>query len=122
MPRYSASSVEHFGVVLLDHRQRVVRSVVLSTGTADASLSHPREVFRPAVVAAAARVVLFHNHPSGDPLPSKADRVMTRRLKIAGELLGIDVMDHIILGGQTYFSFREEARAAAEDDGEDSLL
>ncbi len=122
MPRYGGGAVERFGVVLLDHRQRVIRSLILSTGTAEASLSHPRDVFRPALVAGAARVVLFHNHPSGDPLPSQADRLMTGRMKIAGEVMGVDVMDHIILGGRTYFSFRDEWRAKAKGDGEDSLL
>jgi DNA repair protein RadC len=115
-PRYGGGAVERFGVVLLDQRQRVMRSLILSTGTAEASLSHPRDVFRPAVAAGAARIVLFHNHPSGDPLPSEADRLMTRRLRLAGEVMGIEVIDHVILGSRTYFSFRDEW------DGEDSLL
>jgi DNA repair protein RadC len=111
MPRYGGFAVERFGVVLFDYRQRVIRSQILSTGTAEASLSHPRDVFRTAVVAGAARVVLFHNHPSGDPLPSQADRVMTERLKLAGEIMGVEVMDHIILGNRAYFSFRTDGRA-----------
>ena len=123
MPRYGGFAVERFGIVLLDHQQRVMRSQILSTGTAEASVSHPREVFRPAVVAAAAKVVLFHNHPSGDPLPSQADRIVTARLQVAGEVMGIEVLDHIILGSRTFFSFRNEAAAKKrKGNGEDSLL
>jgi DNA repair protein RadC len=96
--------------VLLDQRQRVIRSVILSTGTAEASISHPRDVFRAAVLASASSLVLFHNHPSGDPLPSMTDRIITRQLVAAGELMSIDVIDHIILGGTTYFSFKEESK------------
>ena len=66
------------------------------------------KLFRVAMLASASHVVVFHNHPSGDPMPSAADRVMTRRLRLAGELIGIDLMDHIILGSTTYFSFRQE--------------
>ena len=109
MPRYGGFAVERFGVVLLDQKQRVIRSLILSTGTADASVSHPRDVFRAAVLASATSVVVFHNHPSGDPLPSGADRLITRRLVDAGEVMGIEVMDHIILGSRTYFSFKEES-------------
>ena len=105
-----ASAVERFGVMLLDQKQRVIRSVILSTGTVESSISHPRDVFRAAVLASASSVVVFHNHPSGDPLPSAPDRFMTRRLMEAGEVMGIEVMDHIILGGKTYFSFKEESK------------
>jgi DNA repair protein RadC len=107
-PRYSGFGVERFGVLLLDQKQRVIRSEIVSTGTMEANITHPREVFRIAMLAAASHVVLFHNHPSGDPLPSPADRMMTRRMQIAGEMIGIDVMDHIILGSGTFFSFRQE--------------
>jgi DNA repair protein RadC len=110
MPRYGGGAVERFGVVLLDQRRRVLRSVILSTGTAEASICHPRDVFRAAVLASASSVVVFHNHPSGDPMPSAADRVVTRQLVDAGELMSIDVIDHIILGATTYFSFKEESK------------
>lgn len=110
LPRYGGGAVERFGVVLLDQKQRVIRSAILSTGTAEASISHPRDVFRAAVLASASSVAVFHNHPSGDPLPSAADRVMTRQLVDAGELMSIPVIDHIILGGTTYFSFKEESK------------
>jgi len=108
MPRYSGFGVERFGVMLLDQKFRVIRSVILSTGTIESSVSHPRDVFRVAMLAGASHVVVFHNHPSGDPAPSASDRLMTRRLTLAGELVGISVMDHIILGGTTFFSFRAE--------------
>lgn len=99
--------VECFLAILLDSRHRVVRDVELSTGTLTASLVHPREVFRPALQEAAAALVLVHNHPSGDPAPSAEDRAVTRRLAEAGELLGIRVLDHVIVGEQGFFSFRD---------------
>ena len=102
------SAVERFGVLLLDQKQRVIRSVILSTGTVEACVSHPRDLFRVAMLAAASFVVAFHNHPSGDPTPSVHDRILTKRLRSAGELIGIELMDHIILGGDTFFSFRAE--------------
>jgi DNA repair protein RadC len=108
-PRYAGFGVERFGVMLLDQKQRVIRSVILSTGTIESSISHPRDMFRVAMLARASFVVAFHNHPSGDPSPSVADRMMTRRLFEAGEVVGIALMDHIILGGGgTFFSFRAE--------------
>ncbi len=110
LPRYGGGPVERFGAVLLDQKQRVIRSVILSSGTAEASICHPRDVFRAAVLASASAVAVFHNHPSGDPLPSAADRVVTRQLVDAGELMNIEVIDHIILGSATYFSFKEESK------------
>ena len=107
-PRYAGFGVERFGVMLLDQKQRVIRSVILSTGTIESSISHPRDMFRVAMLAHASHVVAFHNHPSGDPLPSVADRLITRRLLEAGELIGITLLDHIILGGGSHFSFRAE--------------
>jgi DNA repair protein RadC len=107
-PRYSGFGVERFGVLLLDQKQRVIRSEIVSIGTVEANITHPRDVFRVAMLASASHVVLFHNHPSGDPLPSPADRVMTRKMQVAGEMIGIDVMDHIILGGGSFYSFRQE--------------
>jgi len=107
-PRYAGFGVERFGVMLLDQKQRVIRAVILTTGTVEASVSHPRDLFRVAMLASASYVVAFHNHPSGDPAPSTQDRIMTKRLQFAGELIGIGLMDHIILGGQTFFSFKAE--------------
>lgn len=107
-PRYSGFGVERFGVLLLDQKHRVIRSEIVSIGTVEANITHPRDVFRVAIAASASHVVLFHNHPSGDPLPSPADRMMTRRMQIAGDMIGIDVIDHIILGRGTFFSFKQE--------------
>jgi DNA repair protein RadC len=107
-PRYAGYAVERFGVMLLDQKQRVIRSEILSTGTIESSISNPRDMFRVAMLAQASFVVAFHNHPSGDPAPSISDRLITRRLRDAGELIGITLMDHIILGGTSFFSFRAE--------------
>lgn len=110
MPRYSGFGVERFGVMLLDQKQRVIRTTVISTGTLDSSVAHPREVFRAAAVASASSVVVFHNHPSGDPSPSPEDRLVTQRLALAGEVMGIELGDHIILGDRTFYSFKEELK------------
>lgn len=93
--------VEHFQVALLNTRRRLIRMENLSQGTLDTILVHPREVFRAAIAAGAAAVILVHNHPSGDPTPSDADIKVTRDLIRAGQLLKIDVVDHIILGHRT---------------------
>jgi DNA repair protein RadC len=108
MPQYGSGPVEQFGIVLLDTKHRVLRTTVLSVGTLDASIVHPREIFREAAAGGAAAIVLFHNHPSGDPEPSREDRRLTERLIAAGLVMGIDVLDHIILGDARYFSFREK--------------
>ena len=108
LPQYSNGAVEQFGIVLLDTKHRVLRTTILSVGTLDASIVHPREIFREAATGGAAAIVLFHNHPSGDPEPSRDDRRLTERLIAAGILMGIDVIDHIILGDGRYFSFREK--------------
>jgi len=110
IPEFGAASVEQFGVLLLDTRHRVLRTKVLSVGTLDASVVHPREVFREAVAGGAAALILFHNHPSGDPMPSRDDEALTRRLMAAGDLMGIDVVDHLVLADTRYFSFRETGR------------
>jgi DNA repair protein RadC len=110
LPEYGAFAVERFGVVLLDTRHRVLRTKVLSVGTIDASLVHPREVFREAVGAGASGLILFHNHPSGDPMPSPEDEALTRRLVAAGELMGIQVVDHLVLTDTHYLSFKEAGR------------
>jgi len=94
--------------VLLDTRHRVLRTTVVSVGTLDASIVHPREIFREATAAGAAALVLFHNHPSGDPEPSPDDVKLTQRLIAAGVLMGIDVIDHVILGDVRYCSLREK--------------
>lgn len=107
MPRYAARSVEQFGIVLLDTRHRVLRSALLAMGTSNSSVVEPRDVFREAAVGGAAAIVVFHNHPSGDPVPSPEDVDLTRRLVAAGVLIGIDVVDHVVLGDVRYWSFKE---------------
>lgn len=101
------SRKEQFLVLLLDGKNRIARKVMVSEGSLNQSIVHPREVFAPAVRESAAAVILIHNHPSGDPNPSREDREITRRLKEAGELLGIKVLDHLIIGDGSYFSFVE---------------
>ena len=108
MPHYGNRPVEQFGIVLLDTKHKVLRTTVLSVGTLDASIVHPREIFREATAGGAAAIVLFHNHPSGDPAPSPEDKRLTERMIAAGVVMGIDVLDHIILGDARYFSFREK--------------
>jgi DNA repair protein RadC len=108
LPVYGNRPVEQFGVVLLDTKHRVMRTSVVTVGTLDASIVHPREIFREATAAGAAAIVVFHNHPSGDPEPSAEDIALTRRLIAAGVLMGIEVIDHVILANVRYCSMREE--------------
>jgi len=89
---------EEFLIATLDTKLYVRRVVRITRGTLDASLVHPREVFRPAIMDCAAAILLIHNHPSGDPTPSPQDRQITDRLKTCGETLGIQVIDHIVMG------------------------
>jgi DNA repair protein RadC len=107
MPRFGGRSVEQFGIVLLDTKFRVIRAAVLATGTLNSTIVQPREVYRAATIGGAAAIVVFHNHPSGDPTPSPEDVDLTRRLAAAGVLIGIDLVDHLILGDGKYWSFKE---------------
>jgi DNA repair protein RadC len=107
LPRYGARPVETFGILALDVRHRLKREAVISVGCLTSSLVHPREVFQEAVVARAAALVLFHNHPSGDPEPSAEDIALTRRLASAGTLMGIEILDHLILGAGRHVSLKE---------------
>jgi DNA repair protein RadC len=107
LPQYGNAEVEQFGIVMLDTKHRVIRVRVLSIGSLDATVVHPREVFREAASAAAAAIVLFHNHPSGDPAPSDDDIALTKRLIRAGDLMGIVVLDHVIVAENSYASLRE---------------
>ncbi len=107
LPLYGGHREERFGIVMLDSKLRLIRAETLSVGTLDASVAHPREIFRAATLASAATIAVFHNHPSGDPEPSADDVLVTSRLVAAGELMGIDVLDHVILGAGRWFSFRD---------------
>ena len=97
---------EHFVVLLLNARHELQCRETVSIGSLNASIVHPREVFRPAILHAAASVVLVHNHPSGDPEPSEEDLGITRRLSEVGELVGIGVLDHVIVASRGTVSFR----------------
>ena len=108
LPLYGGYREERFGIVMLDSKYRLIRSETISIGTLDASIAHPRDIFRVAAVASAFCIALFHNHPSGDPTPSPDDRALTARLAAAGDLLEIPVVDHVILGAGRFFSFRSE--------------
>lgn len=107
MPAFASRAVEQFGVVLLDTKHRVIRTAIVAVGGLNTAAIEPREVFREATLGGAAAVVVFHNHPSGDPTPSPDDVELTRRLVAAGVLMGIDVVDHIILGDVRYCSLKE---------------
>jgi len=106
-PRLAHLEREHFYVLLLDARHRLIRDHCVSVGTIDSALVHPREVFRPAVAESAAAVILLHNHPSGDPTPSPEDRAITRRLAATAELVGIELLDHVIVAGGGAVSLRD---------------
>jgi len=99
---------ETFQVLTLSQKHTLIDRHLVSLGSLTASLVHPREVFRRAIHDSAAAVILIHNHPSGDPTPSREDRDITRRLKEAGDLLGIPVLDHVIVGRGRYASLAEE--------------
>ena len=99
---------EHFYAVLLDNKHRKIKDVPVSLGSLTASIVHPRDVFAPVVREAAAAVVFVHNHPSGDPTPSKEDIEITQRLRAVGELMGVRVLDHIVIGKGRYVSFVDD--------------
>jgi DNA repair protein RadC len=103
----SDAKQEEFHIVTLDTKNQVIDTHQVTVGTLDASLVHPREVFRPAIKDAASSVILVHNHPSGDPTPSREDIAVTTRLTESGKLIGIDVLDHIVLGRGSSVSIQE---------------
>jgi DNA repair protein RadC len=98
---------EHFVGFYLNSRHQVLRRDIISIGSLNASIVHPREVYLPAIAVSAASLVLAHNHPSGDPTPSEEDMAITRRLQEAGRLLGIELVDHVVVARESYASFRE---------------
>lgn len=108
MPRLRYEPIEHFQVILLNSKGKVIKIVNISTGSLNASVVHPREAFSPAIVNHAAAIVAVHNHPSGDPTPSREDRDLTQRLLKSGKILGIPMVDHIIIGDSIYYSFKEQ--------------
>ena len=106
-PLFDGLDREHFMVVGLDAKHAVIGINTVSIGSATLSIVHPREVFKPLILMNASAVILAHNHPSGDPTPSRENRALTRRLKDAGELVGITVLDHVVLGDGRYYSFAD---------------
>ncbi len=106
-PLMSDLAVEEFHLLALDAQNRITRDILITRGILDSSLVHPREVFRAAIAEAAAGVIVVHNHPSGNPAPSADDRAVTRQLVEAGRVLDIPVHDHVVVGGDQFFSFAE---------------
>ena len=101
---------EHFVVMMLDTKNKIIGINTVAIGVLSSCPVHPREVFKPAILCNSAGIVLVHLHPSGDPTPSQDDMLLTNRLKAAGELLGIPVMDHVILGEGTFVSLKERGQ------------
>ena len=106
-PLFDGLDREHFMVVGLDAKHAVIGINTVSIGSVTLSIVHPREVFKPLILLNASAVLLAHNHPSGDSTPSQEDRALTRRLKDGGDLLGIAVLDHLVLGEDRYYSFAD---------------
>lgn len=107
IPKLKGVKNEIFRVLLLNSASKIFREVVVSQGTLNSSLVHPREVFKTAISESAASIVLLHNHPSGNTIPSKEDLHITRQIKEAGDIINIKVLDHIIIGENNYYSFAE---------------
>lgn len=109
-PFLHSADREVFAVLLLSAKHRVIALNVVSIGSLTAAITHPREVFKAAILANAAAIVLIHNHPSGDPEPSAEDNEITKRLGRAGELIGVRVLDHVVLGEESHFSYADAGR------------
>lgn len=105
-----AETQEHFVVLCLDTQGVVTSRQTIAIGTISEAVAHPREVFRAAIMQGAYAIALVHNHPAGNPTPSEADMAVTDRMIQAGDLLGIEVYDHVIIGAGEYFSFKEESK------------
>ncbi len=107
MPMLRHEDREHLVAVLLDTKNKVLAVNTVSVGDLSSSIVHPREVMKPAIIAGAASIIISHNHPSGDPTPSPEDVTVTKRLIQAGEILGVEVLDHIIIGDGVFVSMKE---------------
>ena len=107
MPRLRYAAKEQFVVILLNNKNKVIGTEVVSEGSLSSSIVHPREVFVPAILHHAAAIMVAHNHPSGDPKPSIEDEEVTRQLLRSGKVLGIPMIDHVIIGDGNYYSFLE---------------
>ena len=107
MPEMRDLKKEHLKSLLMDSKNRVMKIITVSVGILDSSLVHPREVFKDAILASSASLIIAHNHPSGDPTPSPEDKRITQRLYEAGQLIGIDLLDHIVIGDNRWISLKE---------------
>lgn len=105
--RFFTAQKEHFFSLQLNSKNQLIREVLISIGSLSTSVVHPREVFAPAVRDSSAALIFMHNHPSGDPTPSREDKDCTKRLIHAGQILGIRVLDHLVIGHNDYFSFAD---------------
>ena len=99
---------EMFIILMLNEKNKILGQEFISMGSSNATIVHPREIFRPAIKNSASRIILIHNHPTGDPTPSEADRNLTNKLVDTGELLGVSIIDHVIMGAGKWWSWREE--------------
>jgi len=106
--RLASEQRERFYAVLLDNKHRKIKDIAVSEGSLTASIVHPRDVFLPVVRESAAAVIFVHNHPSGDPTPSKEDIEITRRLREVGDIMGVRVLDHVVIGKGRYVSFVDD--------------
>ena len=110
LPRYGAEATEQLGVLSLNSRHGLLRDIILTRGTVDETPLSPRELFRTALLTDAAAIIMWHNHPSGDPTPSEDDVALTNRVSEAGNLMNIQLVDHIIVAATSYYSFKEHGR------------
>ena len=106
-PKIAEFDKEYFMVLHLDSRNKILRDEIISIGTLNSSLVHPREVFKSAIKESANSIILVHNHPSGDPTPSAEDLIITEKLMGAGKLLDLEVLDHVIIGKKKFWSFKD---------------
>jgi DNA repair protein RadC len=106
-PAMRESKKEHFVELCLDTKNQIIREDIISIGSLNANVVHPREVFRTALMESAAHIIVSHNHPSGDPTPSREDIDITKKLVETGKIMGIDVLDHVIIGDGRHFSMKE---------------
>lgn len=102
---------ENFYVLMLNNKNHIIKEELISKGVLDSAIIHPREVFKPAIKNSSARIILIHNHPSGDPNPSEEDVKLTEKLVEAGELLGITILDHIIISRDNYWNWKENSNS-----------
>ena len=107
-PYTKGTDKERVTELILNTKNEIIKTVVISIGSLNTSIVHPREVFKPAIEQSACSIILCHNHPSGDPTPSKEDITVTKRIKETGDIIGIDLRDHVIIGDGRYISMRDE--------------